>query len=280
MWSVLMLPCLVETVDPSISGRRSRCTPSDDASAEPRYSCREQILSISSMKTIPSCSTACSATRFTSSSEITLSEKTSSRIGRASAIVICLRSARLPPCCSNLSKRRMISFIGCALPPPEFGSSCDERRGSGTSTSMVRVSRRPWRRSARKESRFVVEFSPTSWSRIFSSTLSAISARFFSTSLARTMMSAESIRSRMICSTSRPTKPTSVNLVASTLINGAPIIFAIRRAISVLPTPVGPIIRMFLGVISSRSAPDTCCRRQRFRIAIAVAFFASAWPMM
>lgn len=84
----------------------------------------------------------------------------------------------------------------------------------------------------------------------------------------------------MICSTSRPTKPTSVNFVASTLMKGAPIILAIRRAISVLPTPVGPIIRMFLGVISSRSAPGTCWRRQRLRIATAVAFLASAWPMM
>jgi hypothetical protein len=34
---------------------------------------------------------------------------------------------------------------------------------------------------------------------------------------------------------------------------GAPARRARRRAISVLPTPVGPIIRMFLGVISLRS---------------------------
>ena len=31
--------------------------------------------------------------------------------------------------------------------------------------------------------------------------------------------------------------------------NGAPVSLARRRAISVLPTPVGPIIRMFLGAI-------------------------------
>ena len=37
-------------------------------------------------------------------------------------------------------------------------------------------------------------------------------------------------------------------LVASTLTNGAPTSLASRRAISVLPTPVGPIRRMFLGV--------------------------------
>ena len=34
--------------------------------------------------------------------------------------------------------------------------------------------------------------------------------------------------------------------------NGAPVSWARRRAISVLPTPVGPIIRMFLGAISPR----------------------------
>ena len=31
-----------------------------------------------------------------------------------------------------------------------------------------------------------------------------------------------------------------------------------RRAISVLPTPVGPIIRMFFGLISPRRLPSTC----------------------
>src|SRR5690554_2808776 len=53
-----------------------------------------------------------------------------------------------------------------------------------------------------------------------------------------------------------------------------------RRAISVLPTPVGPIMRMFLGVISLRSASSTCIRRQRLRSAIATARLALAWPMM
>jgi hypothetical protein len=47
-----------------------------------------------------------------------------------------------------------------------------------------------------------------------------------------------------------------------------------RRAISVLPTPVGPIIRMFLGVISPRSFSSTCWRRQRLRSAMATARLA------
>src|SRR5258705_7763776 len=89
-----------------------------------------------------------------------------------------------------------------------------------------------------------------------------------------------STRSRTICSTSRPTYPTSVNLVASTLRNGAPASLASRREISVLPTPVGPIIKMFFGITSSRIWPCSCWRRQRLRSAIATARLASFWPMM
>src|SRR5580698_6787237 len=55
---------------------------------------------------------------------------------------------------------------------------------------------------------------------------------------------------------------------------------ASRRAISVLPTPVGPIMRMFFGVISARSGSTTCWRRQRLRSAIATARFAAFWPTM
>src|SRR6266850_1996027 len=62
--------------------------------------------------------------------------------------------------------------------------------------------------------------------------------------------------------------------------NGALARRARRRAISVLPTPVGPIMRMFLGVISARSGSGTCERRQRLRNAIATARFACAWPTM
>src|SRR5262245_51717232 len=61
---------------------------------------------------------------------------------------------------------------------------------------------------------------------------------------------------------------------------GAPASFARRREISVLPTPVGPIIRMFFGKTSSRSAPSSCRRRQRLRSAIDTARLASAWPTM
>src|SRR5262245_53540262 len=60
--------------------------------------------------------------------------------------------------------------------------------------------------------------------------------------------------------------------------NGAPASFASRREISVLPTPVGPIIKMFFGSTSSRSLSSSCSRRQRLRKAMATARLASCWP--
>ena len=95
-----------------------------------------------------------------------------------------------------------------------------------------------------------------------------------------TMATAVSTRSRTIDSTSRPTYPTSVNFEASTFTKGDPASRARRRAISVFPTPVGPIMIRLLGRISSRSSSSTCWRRQRLRSAIATAFFASDWPTM
>ena len=84
----------------------------------------------------------------------------------------------------------------------------------------------------------------------------------------------------MIDSTSRPTYPTSVNLVASTLRKGEWVSRARRRAISVLPTPVGPIMRMFLGRTSWRISSGRRSRRTRLRRAMATDRFASAWPTM
>src|SRR5215212_2439990 len=62
--------------------------------------------------------------------------------------------------------------------------------------------------------------------------------------------------------------------------NGAPTSWASRRAISVLPTPVGPIRMMFFGVTSVRSSAASCCLRQRLRMATATAFFAAFCPTM
>jgi len=43
--------------------------------------------------------------------------------------------------------------------------------------------------------------------------------------------------------------------------NGASASFASRRVISVLPTPVGPIIKMFFGMISSLNFSGSRLRR-------------------
>ena len=94
----------------------------------------------------------------------------------------------------------------------------------------------------------------------------------------RIILTAISIRSLIIDSTSLPTYPTSVNLLASTFIKGAFARFARRRAISVLPTPVVPIKIMLFGTISSRIYSATCCRRHRFLKAIATALLASFCP--
>ena len=47
-----------------------------------------------------------------------------------------------------------------------------------------------------------------------------------------------------------------------------------RRAISVFPTPVGPIIRMFFGATSSASSGVSFCLRVRLRSAMATARLA------
>ncbi len=78
MWSVFTGPCLVETVVPSMSGNKSLCTPSRLTSA-PWRSDRAEILSISSMNTIPLFSTAAmaSCTIFSWSRSLSLSSETS-----------------------------------------------------------------------------------------------------------------------------------------------------------------------------------------------------------
>src|SRR5690606_9037345 len=84
----------------------------------------------------------------------------------------------------------------------------------------------------------------------------------------------------MMESTSRPTYPTSVNLVTSTLMKGELVILANLLAISVLPTPVGPIISMFLGIISSRNSLPIFFLRYLFLKATATALFASSCPII
>jgi hypothetical protein len=69
-----------------------------------------------------------------------------------------------------------------------------------------------------------------------------------------------------------------VNLEASTFRNGEFASLARRRAISVLPTPVGPIMIMFLGMTSSASSGASFWRRMRLRSAMATARLAALCP--
>ncbi len=100
-----------------------------------------------------------------------------------------------------------------------------------------------------------------SFSKILFSINSSILSLFFSLCSFFTKFKAAFARSLTMLSTSRPTKPTSVYLLASILIKGKPIILAKRLAISVLPTPVDPIIRIFFGTISSWSSGLSCILR-------------------
>ena len=120
--------------------------------------------------------------------------------------------------------------------------------------------------------------SGTNTSRIRSSTSSLALSCTSSMRCCLTMRTATSASSRTIDSTSRPTYPTSVNFVASTFTNGAFTSFASRRAISVLPTPVEPIIKIFFGITSSRI--DSSIRRllHRFLRAMATARLALSCP--
>ena len=117
-------------------------------------------------------------------------------------------------------------------------------------------------------------------STIFSSAISSAMLYFSSSFFCLVTLMEASTRSLIIESTSRPTYPTSVNFVASTLTKGASMSFASLLAISVLPQPVGPIISIFFGVISSLSSSERRLLLYLFLRAMATDFFASSWPMM
>ncbi len=116
--------------------------------------------------------------------------------------------------------------------------------------------------------------------RILSSTASCALILTSSFLMVFTMFMLCSTRSRTMLSTSRPTYPTSVNFEASTLVKGASAILANLRAISVLPTPVEPIMSILLGMISACISSVAFMRLQRLRRAMATFFFASVWPMI
>ena len=63
---------------------------------------------------------------------------------------------------------------------------------------------------------------------------------------------------RMMFSTSSPTYPASVSVVASTIVNGTDRSLASVCASSVLPVPVGPISMMFDLLSSTSFRPRAC----------------------
>ena len=94
IWSVRTEPYFVETVHPSISGNRSRCTPSRETSA-PVPSVRFATLSSSSIKTMPVSSTATTAALRISSS-LTNFAASSSRARRYASRMLKRWWSRLP----------------------------------------------------------------------------------------------------------------------------------------------------------------------------------------
>src|SRR5690554_4690022 len=87
MWSVFTMPYLVETVEPSISGSRSRCTPSRETSPPLDWPLPLATLSISSRKTMPFCSTESMARGLVSSSLTSLPASSSRSRAEASLAV-------------------------------------------------------------------------------------------------------------------------------------------------------------------------------------------------
>ncbi|MCY1440908.1 hypothetical protein D9M71_572020 [compost metagenome] len=204
------MPSLVLTVQPSISGSRSRCTPSRDTSTPPELP-RLATLSISSMNTMPCCSTASRALAFNSSS-LTRRLASSSRTSLSASLTLSLRFLRLPlPMLAN----RLCSWLVISSMPG--GAEMSTPTASATSISISLSSSWPSRRRLRNSWR-VLESWLCTWSslkpvraggnrasRMRSSAASSARWRTLIISCSRSSLMAASARSRMIDSTSRPT---------------------------------------------------------------------------
>mmetsp|Transcript_25841 Transcript_25841/g.97323 ORF Transcript_25841/g.97323 Transcript_25841/m.97323 type:complete len:276 (+) Transcript_25841:96-923(+) len=133
-WSVLTGPYLrTSTVVPSMSGSRSRCTPSSEASP-PRIFVRSgTILSISSMTTMPCCSASRTASFFTSSACSRFCSSASSRSGRASSTLslrVCVRA--FAP--GFMRERSSLASNTIDWPPGRATSMVPSRSATGSST--------------------------------------------------------------------------------------------------------------------------------------------------
>ena len=210
-WSVRTIPYLVDTVVPSTSGSRSRCTPWRETSA-PCVSWRLAILSISSRKTMPFCSTLASALALISSSLSSLPASSSVSSFSASATVIFFSLRRLPDICWNMP---WIWLVRSSMPGGAMISICGG--ASATSTSISRVVERAFAehlaeflprapsRSGFMSSKLTSRAGGSSTSSTRSSAASAARSRTLRDSVSRVCLIAASARSRMMVSTSRPT---------------------------------------------------------------------------
>ena len=222
MWSVLIEPYLVLTVEPSTSGSRSRCTPSRLTSA-PMPSLRLATLSISSMNTMPCCSQASIAASRTSSSLTSLPASSSISCGRAALIESLRRCVLPPPMLANICRSCWpISSMpgGVMMSTPTLADSSSSI--SRSSSSPARSRRRSFCRVSDSCADGSAPMSTVVWpakpkpgcgtsrrgssaSRIRSSARSSAWVRTFFLACSRCSLTAVSARSRMICSTSLPT---------------------------------------------------------------------------
>ncbi len=206
------MPSLVLTVQPSISGSRSRCTPSRETSAPPTLP-RLATLSISSMNTMPCCSTASRALPLSSSSLTRRLASSSRTIFRAS-LTFSLRVLRLPlPMLANrLCSWLVISSMpgGAAISTPMFSATSISISLSSSWPSRRRL-RNSWRVlesvlvCAASSLKLLTRACGSRASRMRSSAASSARWRTRTISCSRSIFSAASARSRMIDSTSRPT---------------------------------------------------------------------------
>mmetsp|Transcript_7803 Transcript_7803/g.24493 ORF Transcript_7803/g.24493 Transcript_7803/m.24493 type:complete len:221 (-) Transcript_7803:150-812(-) len=174
----------------------------------------------------------------------------------------------MSPCSWPMSR----SIISSGRAPSPSGWSVSGIRNANSTSSMSPLKMRrcscccvsedcPWPRKLSTSQR-------AAWSRSES--------RRSSANCLRSISSALLMRSLIMESVSRPTMPSSVYDVASTLTNGALQRAASRLASSVFPLPVGPRIRMFIGCISRRSSSERHIRLQRLLSANATERFASS----
>ena len=198
------------TVLPSIRGSRSRCTPSRETSDEV-FSERLATLSISSMKTMPFCSTVWMAFCLISSSLTSLAASSSRTCFMASATFI-LRVLRLSEdmlenmFCSWLVISSMPGGAMISTPAPLL------RRSISISLSSSSPSRSFLRNSWRVEESSVFWLSSLKSrgggiraSRMRSSAASMARCSWRFISFSRSILMAISARSRIMDSTSRPT---------------------------------------------------------------------------